>query len=1512
MTSHETKKPSKIIGIQFSLLSPHEIQKGSVAEIVNRDTYINNKPVLGGLFDPRMGILEPGFICPTDGLDYIQTPGYFGHINLARPVFYIQYLTTIMKVLRCVCIKCSKLLINKEKYSYFLDYNSDQRWNKVFALASKKKRCGECSHNGCGCLQPKLKKEGLATLIAEWNEKEEEIKNYEFSKDEGTGKLIMKLIPEIVIKILSKISDEDVNFMGFSSVWSRPEWMVCRTMAVPPPAVRPSVKHDSQQRSEDDLTHIIVNIIKANKTLQEKIEQNANSNVIDDWSTVLQYYVATLVDNKIPGVAAVAQRSGRPLKAIKDRLNGKGGRVRGNLMGKRVDFSARSVITPDPNLSISELGVPLKIAKNLTKPVTVNSKNKQYLMTFIKNGPDVYPGAKIYEKKNGDCISLRYVDRESIVLEDGDKVHRHILNGDPVLFNRQPTLHRMSMMCHKARVMMQGDTFRMNVADTKPYNADFDGDEMNLHMPQDEESETELRLLATVKNNIISPANNKSIVGIFQDSLLSTYLFSREDITFDSRTAMNLLMHYKKIDIKSIDFTKDRISSFEILSQILPNFSLKYKTKRFKDDEDYKTSNNVLEINNGTIVRGHIEKGILGDTTRGLLQRIYNDFGVDASQEFIDSLQDIVTEYMKIHGYSVGISDLIADKDTNKKIVEVITQKKTEVKSLIDETHLGIFENKTGKPNVEEFETQVNNILNKASFEAGKLGRTNLDKNNRFVIMVNAGSKGSDLNISQMISCLGQQNVDGKRIPYGYENRTLPHFTKFDDSPEARGFVESSFIGGLRPEELFFHAMGGRVGLIDTAVKTSTTGYIQRRLIKSMEDIMIGYDMTVRNNKNKIIQYSYGDDGIDPIKVESQGLGFITMTIEEIYGHYQMPTDKTKDSVYATLYTKTAYTKFNKEKTEMDKKCKEYISYIIDARKEIVEKVLKNVFKGTVNLPVSFVNIINNIAGNQEENVIVDITPLELFKMIETNMEKLDKIHYCKPSDLFKILYYYYLSPKELIMHKKLTKKSVEVLLLTINNSYKKSIVAPGEMVGMIAAQSIGEPTTQLTLNTFHFAGVASKSNVTRGVPRIEEILSLSENTKNPSCTIYLNENDKYDQNKVKQYINSLEHTKLREIVETIEICYDPDDLNTLIKKDEALMKEYREFEELLDDCKTTLNSAKEKSPWILRLEMNKSEMLDKEITMEDIHFALGNSYGNISCMYNDYNADNLVFRIRLNKNIQSSKKKKTSSTPETLDQSDEIYILKNLQDELLDTLILRGIKNIGKVLLRKITDNFEEIDLKFIKKEVWVLDTVGTNLLDILALEFIDKTKTYTTDIMEIYNVLGVEAGRQAIFNEFSEAIEFDGAYINYHHLTMLADRMCCNDKMVSIFRHGINNDDVGPIAKASFEETPEMFLKAARHGELDAMRGVSANIMCGQEGYYGTSAFKLLVDMEKMMVNKPKTEDTNNLNKQDMADKLFKELDNSPDADECSTNNLVIDSLVPTMKAVNMGKTDDYDLEF
>jgi DNA-directed RNA polymerase II subunit RPB1 len=1502
---------SKVIGIQFSILSPDEIRKGSVAEITSRDTYVNNKPIIGGLFDPRMGVLEPGLICPTDGLDYMQTPGYFGHIELARPVFYIQYLSTIFKLLRCVCFKCSKLLISKEKYKQALKMASEARWKYVFALASKMKRCGEDTEDGCGCLQPnKIRKDGLATIYAEWKND---------SGDDGQNNIIIKLTPEMVLKIFKRISDEDVSFMGFSPVWSRPDWMICQVMAVPPPAVRPSVKHDAQQRSEDDLSHILVNIIKTNKTLQEKLQNNAPANVIEDWTTVLQYYVATQVDNKIPGVAAVAQRSGRPLKSIKDRLNGKGGRMRGNLMAKRVDFSARSVITADPNISIRELGIPMKIAKNITKPVVVNAVNRAFLMKLVQNGPDVHPGAKILERKNGDSITLRYIDRKSIVLEDGDIVHRHMMDGDAILFNRQPTLHRMSMMCHIARIMKRGDTFRMNVADTKPYNADFDGDEMNLHMPQDVEAESELRNLAAVPYQIISPANNSPIIGIYQDSMLGCNRFTREGIRFTPREAMNILMMFQRVNEKALNaIIEERgvVTNFELMSQILPPLSLKYNTKLFKDGEDKSKSNNVLEIKNGQYLRGQMEKGVLGGGTKGLIQRICNDFGNFSSANFIDDLQNIITEYMKSSAYSVGISDLIADEKTNQDIIKIITDKKMDVKKLIDQTQIGVFENKTGKTNEEEFETQVNNILNQASSEAGKVGLTSLSKDNRFVIMVSAGSKGSDLNISQMISCLGQQNVDGKRIPYGFDHRTLPHFTKYDDSPSARGFVESSYINGLNPQELFFHAMGGRVGLIDTAVKTSTTGYIQRRLIKGLEDLMVSYDMTVRTNKGKLVQFAYGDDGIDPVKVENQSMPLVSMSIQDIYAHYNIPDESGKTKALSSVFLKPALARYKKQMNATQEKCKFYTDLMIQNRDLIVKNVFKNKGDSVVNCPVAFAYIINNVIGQQNINAssITDLTPLEAFDMIEKCYSNLEKIRCAVPTALFKTLYFYYLSPKDLLFVKRFNKAALTVLLENVAVNYKRAIVAPGEMVGMVAAQSIGEPTTQMTLNTFHFAGVSSKSNVTRGVPRIEEILSLSSDPKNPSLTVFLKPEDEADREKAQSIMYMLEHTKMKEVVSSTEICFDPDDLNTLINDDESTMQQFRAFENMVDECMETslTDDANEKSKWILRMEMNAEVMLEKNITMDDVNFTLKNSFGDeISCVYSDYNADKLVFRIRMNNVVKQGANKggakKTKVNP--LDQSDQIYLLKNFQDQLLENIVLRGVKRIKKVILRKIKDNVTEQAGVFKKKDIWVLDTIGTNMMDVLALDYIDPNRTFSNDIVEIYETFGIEAARQAIYNELADVIEFDGTYINFHHLSILCDRMTFTNKMISIFRHGINNDNIGPIAKASFEETPEMFLRAARHAELDTLRGVSANVMCGQEGLFGTNAFQVVLDLEEMR----KLEEVavyEKINEEESIEKLFGGVEN-PD-DQCSSNKLTIQNNVVSIKSTDLGQDNTYNPGF
>tara|TARA_B110000444_G_scaffold100655_1_gene95199 strand:+ start:114 stop:4604 length:4491 start_codon:yes stop_codon:yes gene_type:complete len=1493
ISSNKNKlNPSRIIGIQFSVLSPEEIRNSSVAHITSRDTYINNKPVIGGLFDPRMGVLDPGLICPTDGQNYMKTPGYFGHIELARPVFYIQYIETIKKILRCICIKCSKLKICKEKYKFVLKYPSKKRWDYIFKIAQKIRRCGEDHEYGCGCKQPKkIYKQDLASIFAEWEESDGVIDD----TGNNPSKPTIRLMPEDVLKIFKRVSDEDVNFMGFSSTWSRPDWFICQVLAVPPPAVRPSVKHDAQQRSEDDISHIIVNIIKANTTLAEKMAKNHNAKVIEDWTTVLQYYIATMVDNKIPGVASVAQRSGRALKSVKERLVGKQGRVRGNLMGKRVDYSARSVIGPDPILKISELGVPIKIAMNITFPQVVNKRNKKFLTSLMENGPEKYPGANILEKKNGGTISLKYVLRETQTLEEGDILHRHMLNGDPVLFNRQPSLHRMSMMCHKAKIMKKGNTFRMNVADTKPYNADFDGDEMNLHGPQDEESQAELLHLAAVPTQIISPANNSAIVGVFQDSLLGAHRFTRESVNFDIRTTMNLLMYFDNPQMNKFE-KKKKISGFDLLSQIMPPLSLKFKNSLFSSEENPKKSNNVIEVVNGEYKRGSLDKGSLGSMSKGFLQRIYNDFSHKHSENFIDNLQAIVTEYMKLSSYSVGISDLISNKKTEDNITKEINAKKNDVNSLINQLHIGVFENNSGKTNEVEFETKVNGLMTAADSAARKIGRKNLDKSNRFVTMVNAGSKGSNINIAQMISCVGQQSVDGKRIPYGYIDRTLPHYNKYDDSPEARGFVESSFIQGLTPEEVYFHAMGGRTGLIDTAVKTSQTGYIQRRLIKGLEDLKVGYDMTVRNNKNKIIQFTYGDDSIVTTKTEKQNFPIIRKTLEEIYEHFQIPDTSDLNNI---SFTKTTLKKLNKQKKELINKTKNVIDNIVNSRQNIVENVFNYEDDCNIYVPVHFERIINNIKNRLhiKKTFFIDITPLDVYKLFDNAFDYLTNYsNQAKPNELFQLLWSWNLSPSVLLIKHRFNKKGILLLIEELIYNYKKAIVHPGEMVGLIAAQSIGEPTTQMTLNTFHFAGVASKSNVTRGVPRIEEILSLSENPKQPSVTIRLKPQDEMNQSKALELKYTLEYTCLKDVTNSVSICFDPKINQTRIKEDEILLQQFLEFEQLLTEC--GIEKDKEDivfSKWIIRIELSKEKMLEKGINTDDIHFAIKNSLKPttaVKCIFSDFNSDNLIFRIRLQE-FPINKNKKS------IDQTDNIYKLKQVQQTILNNIILRGVKNIPKVILRKKPNTLRLEDGNYKPKTVWVLDTIGTNLVDILALDTIDYTKTISNDIQEVYKVLGIEAARQSIHNELMDG--FDGRYINYHHTSMLCDRMTATKKMVSIFRHGINNDDIGPIAKASFEETPEMFLKAAKHAELDLMTGVSANIMCGQEGYFGTGCFQILLNQEEFynLEEKYIDKDTN--------------IDNDllTDNDYCSNTNIIINNTLDTTNQTGE-LDDDYDIDF
>jgi DNA-directed RNA polymerase II subunit RPB1 len=546
------------------------------------------------------------------------------------------------------------------------------------------------------------------------------------------------------------------------------------------------------------------------------------------------------------------------------------------------------------------------------------------------------------------------------------------------------------------------------------------------------------------------------------------------------------------------------------------------------------------------------------------------------------------------------------------------------------------------------------------------------------------------------------------------------------------------------------------------------------------------------------------------------------------------------------VYTKGTATRLKKQKAETVEKVNKYIGQMLEYRDALVKGVFRHKDDTMVKVPVSFQHLMTNLQGQLGLNSSssTDVTPLEAFNMIEETFERLKRLTFAQPTKLFEILYYFYLTPRELLVHKRFHRKGLELLLDTVVLKYKQSIVHPGEMVGVVAGQSIGEPTTQLTLNTFHLAGVASKSNVTRGVPRIEEILRLTDNPKKPAMTIHLKSSDEADKDRATVYANMLEHTVLRDVVQSVQICFDPLERSTFIESDKKWMDTFYAFEDMMKECNEDENESSTRSKWVIRMELDAEALLERNITMDDVHFAIKNVHSDIQCIYSDYNDEELVFRIRTNADMFKKKK----GALQSLDQSDEIYLLRNFQDGLLNHIVLRGVQGIENVLPRKLQNMVAKEDGKYVKKDTWVLDTTGTNMLDVLGTEFIDFHRTYSNDIGEMFDVLGIEAARQTIFNEFSEVMEFSDVNINYHHLSLLCDRMTVTKGMVAIFRSGLHNDNIGPIAKATFEVHTEILLQAARHADFDEMRGVSANVMCGQFGYYGTGAFNVILDMNEI----------------------------------------------------------------
>ena len=1915
-----------IVGIQFGIFSPEEIERRSVVEVTNAGTYDGNEPRIGGLFDPRMGVLDNGKTCRSCGQTNHSCPGHFGHFKLARPVYFIQFFPQILNVLNCVCVRCSKLLIDKTLHKEISRRTGEQRWRAVLNLCSTITRCGQEGEDGCGARQPeRYVREGIARIVAEWDSIEGP------GQETKATKQRQYLEVEYVLRLFRRITDEDVDFMGLNRFWCRPDWMICSVMPIPPPQVRPSVIQDNNQRSEDDLTHKLFEIIMTNNRLQDKINNNLGKNLIEDEHTVLQYHIATLVDNQIPGVAPSAQRSGRPLKSIQQRLGGKDGRIRYNIQGKRVEFSARSVITPDPNISIAELGMPVKIAMNLTFPEKVTPYNMTKMYKLIQNvgpnGEERHPGAKTIVRADGRMISLRHVNRKEIVIHVGDVVNRHIMDGDIVLFNRQPTLHRMSMMGHRVKVLPY-NTFRLNVSVTAPYNADFDGDEMNAHIPQSYESATELLEIAAVPHQIVTPRHAKPVIGIVQDTLVGSYRITRPHVSFNRREFMNMMMWNRRFEGVVPKGSrekggKQRWTGQQILGQLLPPINMEMGNGMYKDN---KVKENFVRIREGEILEGIFDKDVFSKPSKGIIHTVFKDYGSTDTVNFIDAMQNTVEQFLVYNGFSVGVSDLIADEDTRKQMEEVIKKRKVAIEDTLLQIHMDLFDNNTGKSNRQEFEDKVYGELNKATEEAGKIGLGSLSDENRLVAMVRAGSKGSTINIAQMMACVGQQAPEGRRIPYGFTDRTLPHYKKYDDGAEARGFVESSFIEGLTPQEFFFHAMSGREGLIDTAVKTADTGYIQRQLVKAMEDLTTQYDGTVRDSRMNILQFQYGEDGINATKIESVSLGIGKLSEEEILKQYGM-----------TGIDITGILEAGAQRGEDSQALAEFAAQIVADRKMLVEGIQRMKQDAPLFASVNLERVLTNVSvsfrlGAEKKT---DLTPLYVIAGIDRLIQRTQTKH-----ALWAALLRYYLSPHKIIVKERFTKKAFDTACEMILVKNWQSWVQPGEQVGIIAAQSIGEPSTQMsavastiihvinvktgenycgpisgfidpligptnpdvssvlrteldtyrivgvsqdekvswmpisevsrhpangglvrvttrsgrtttatlshsflhrtekgveailgsdlrvgtripianqipetpgavttvgpfklnkafgwlcgiyladgslgsntvrickihpvvestirtlaaeygwevsfrdyqgefgpskdniiyckelrnfmlaqfktgsyektlgadifsysrefqygllsgyfdgdgnvsaerhlirvgsrseslirsvnrllsycgifgvlgeetsvripgkvmhtisilkkyaalfkqrigfslqekaaaldtivtwmerdgkhdtkemydkipalgdyiaalgkslnmpgqsrnygrwakkesvgrltlrkyiedfakagatkaelapllsaaysdviwdeivgleyledpkefvydftvpgndsfmvddcilvhnTLNTFHLAGVAAKSNVTRGVPRLKELLKVTQNPKAISLTVYLKPEFRGSKDKARQVAQDLELTLLKDITVKTAIYFDPKDAETVVEDDADLIQFYRLFEEEAEEGAETNWSG-----WLLRFEMDRDRMFRKNISMDDVAYVLRTRFGeSLHLIYSDYNSDKLIMRVRLPEQMKGG--------------LDDLTNLKKFQNRILNGIVFRGVPGIKSVSFREDKDMLELVDGSYKEVRQYVLDTDGSNYIQVMNHPYVDATRLSSSHVHDIYEILGIEATRAVLLNEITTL--FEEAGVNNRHLGLLCDVMTRGGRLMPADRHGINKTDIGPLAKASFEETEKILLNAALFGELDPVTGVSANIMTGQVIRGGTGFFNVLLDEGAFMRLQEGLAPVEGYDEEEDGELTQEQLDKALYEDEndmCSSAQLRMNVTMPNATAV----ADEPDIE-
>lgn len=1477
----------KVKAIQFGVYDSNEIMKAGVLEVKIPDVQEGGKIKTGSVNDLRFGTCQTSADCSTCGKDVKNCPGHFGYINLKKPVFNILFVGHVVDILKCVCYHCSKVMLSRSSPHWKKIENIEKANDRFKALkeiitknkdVTKMRYCGSPTRDkgfsdGCGQIQPIYKDEEKLKIVAQFP-----------LILPGEDSQHKKLTAEDVLKIFRKIRPEDYKILGFDGINVTPEALIMRRLPVPPVPIRPTNMTNNISKREDDMTQKLLSLVKDNLSLEQKIKTKPKESWMKDLMAFQmsagEYFDADPLAKKMM-VVTNPQKMAKN-KGTMQRLLGKTGRFRGNLMGKRFTECARTVITPDDLIKLDEVGVPESMTKTLTYPEVVTPLNILRLTKKVLNGPEELDGANSVELADGETFLLGARQKRKVLpLKFGSTVYRHLEEGDDFIMNRQPSLHKVSILGHKVKIL-PGNTFRINTSVCTPYNADFDGDEMNGNAQRKPETRAEAQEIMAVQKNIINSQNSSPIIGLVQNTLTGSHIMSFRDTMLDFEQVTQILMftsswngtlpipcilrpkklwsgkqiiqyclpkdiyykgpslcHSEKYDSYRLESVK-HIGPHEDCIKMKPQYLCDLQKVKFGFDDPklldqyshlfkleiesvkapfFSINDSYVTIEDGTFLAGKLCKNSVGTKHQSLIHILVVDYGDEKNKQFIEDMQSTVGSFLDMRGISMGIKDMEHDKQDFRRLIQLkIGEVEKRLKKWKDD---GI----TPK----EYEDTINRALNAARNDIAEGSMNVLSPYNNLKNMVESGAKGSNVNVSQITRLGGQTNVSGKRIGNQIFGRVSSYHKKGEDSIAAGGFISSNFRDGLGPYEMVVCAMAAREGMVDTAVKTSETGYSQRRLGKATEDVNVKYDGTVRNLINQVVQFQYGEDNFDNSHSEKQYLPWKSMSDEKFEQDYCWK---------GFMISRDGLSVRDGKKREIDREYNslEYHPVIQREWNRLKQDRKMQWVKEMMYCPCNFARLIEKSIKRKPAGWKSDISPIQMVKDVYVLQKKIWEM---APNltetwnSKIAIMIRAYLSSKRATCVYKVSKAEWVSLLRTILNKIQRSFIQPGESVGILAAQAIGELLTQMTLKTFHAAGDSSK-NITLGVPRFKEIVNCSKRTKTPSMTIHILPPFCKNESLVKFIAKNMVFVSLGDIIIEPKYQYSPyappwhykDFLSINVEDIWKNVKSSTEQVQTIFDFIPDILPTKEitYSNFCCQLILNGTKLREKSVSLSKIAKNIFQRYGNaVLVKYNDEFCSPCILELRLSSDYGSDQES-----------------LRDLVHSLSESIQISGVQNIKETFIRK-------------KAEEWIIDTEGTNWKEVSAIPFVDRKRSITNDINEIYQNFGIEATRNAIINEIYTVLNNFNCFINSRHLTLLADVICFNGKTMGITRHGINRIDTGPLIKASFEETKEIITDAARFGERDDIKGATGNVMLGSIPRMGTGAIDVFLDTSKLIHAKP-----------------------------------------------------------